>query len=323
MALSAVRLSSAAADGLIRRRSAVFAYFRAPISWRELARRTIADTFEDDCPGLAAQLAFYFFLAVFPALLFLVSLLAYVPLGATLSEAVTRLEAILPAEIVSLIREQIEQVAAGSHGGLLTIGIAGAIWSSSSAVTAIIAALNRAYDLEEWRPWWKRRILAVLLTVAFAVFVVLAFAFVVGGAELAEWLAGQIGAGETFAAVWAVAQWPLAFALVVIAVDLVYYFAPNAETESVWLTPGSLLATTLWLIASAGFKVYVQNFGSYSAVHGAIGTVIVLMLWLYLSGFALLVGAELNAEIDKALLPAPQSPGHRKAIGPAAQKSRT
>jgi membrane protein len=303
----------------------LFAYFRAPISWRELARRTIADTFEDDCPGLAAQLAFYFFLAVFPALLFLVSLLAYVPLGATLGEAVTRLEAILPAEIVSLIREQIDEIAAGSHGGLLTIGIAGAIWSSSSAVTAIISALNRAFDLEEWRPWWKRRVLAVLLTVAFAVFVVLAFAFVVGGAALAEWLAGQIGAGETFAAVWAVVQWPLAFALVVIAVDLVYYFAPNAETEWVWLTPGSLLATTLWLVASAGFKVYVQNFGSYSAVHGAIGTVIVLMLWLYLSGLALLVGAELNAEIDKALAPAPQPqrPGQRKAIGPAAQRSRT
>lgn len=304
MALSALRLSSAATDGVIGR-AHLFAHFRVPIGWRELARRTIADTLEDDCPGLAAQLAFYFFLAVFPALLFLVSLLAYVPLGATFSEAVTRLEAILPAEIVSLIRAQIEQVAAGSHGGLLTIGIAGAIWSSSSAVTAIISALNRAYDLEEFRPWWKRRLLAVLLTVAFAVFVVLAFAFVVGGASLAEWLAAQIGAGETFAAVWAVAQWPLAFALVVISIDLVYYFGPNTRMDWAWLTPGSLLATTLWLAASAGFKVYVQNVGSYAAMHGAIGTVIVLMLWLYLTGFALLVGAELNAEIDKASRPAP------------------
>ena len=284
----------------------------------------MADTLEDDCAGLAAQLSFYFFLSVFPALLFLVSLLAYLPLGATLAEAVSRLEAILPAEIVALIREQVEQAAAGSHGGLLTVGVAGAIWSSSSAVTAIITALNRAYDLEEWRPWWKRRILAVLLTIAFAVFVVLAFAFVVGGADLAEWLAGRIGASDTFAVVWSIAQWPLAFALVVIAVDLVYYFAPNAETEWVWVTPGALLATVLWLIASAGFKIYVQNFGAYSAVHGAIGTVIVLMLWLYLSGFALLVGAELNAEIDKARSPRPQpqGPGQRKAIGPAAEKSR-
>lgn len=300
----------------------MFAYFRSPLSWRELARRTIADTIEDDCPGLAAQLAFYFFLAVFPALLFLVSLLAYVPLGATLAGAVAQLEAILPEEIVAFIRGLIDQAIAGSHGGLLTVGIAGAVWSSSSAVTAIITALNRAYDIEEWRPWWKRRLIAIALTVALAVFVVLAFAFVVGGGDLARWVAVQLGAGSQFARIWSIVQWPLALALVVIAVDLVYYFAPNADNEWVWVTPGALLATLLWLITSAGFKFYVQNFGSYTAVHGAIGTVAVLMLWFYLSGLALLVGAELNAEIDKAIggqVDQPQGPGRRKKIGPAAQ----
>ena len=301
----------------------MFAYFRAPLSWRELARRTVRDTLEDDCPGLAAQLAFYFFLAVFPALLFLVSLLAYIPLGATLEAAVAQLEAILPAEIVTFIRQQINDAVEGSHGGLLTVGIAGAIWSSSSAVTAIITALNRAYDIEEWRPWWKRRLIAIVLTIALAVFVVLAFAFVVGGSDLAEWIAVQLGASETVAGVWSILQWPVAIALVVIAVDLLYYFAPNADAKWVWITPGALLATGLWLVASLGFKLYVQNFGSYTAVHGAIGTIVILMLWLYLSGFALLVGAELNAEIDKALSPAteqPQGPGRRKAIGPAAQR---
>lgn len=301
----------------------MFAYFRAPLSWRELARRTVADTLEDDCPGLAAQLAFYFFLAVFPALLFLVSLLAYVPVGTTVGAAVAELETILPAEIVAFIRQQIEEVVSGSHGGLLTVGIAGAIWSSSSAVTAIITALNRAYDLHEWRPWWQRRLLAIALTIALAIFVVLAFAFVVGGADLAEWTASRLGMGETFAPVWAIVQWPVAFALVVFAVDLLYYFAPNADTKWVWITPGALLATILWLIASAGFKIYVQNVGAYTAVHGAIGTVVVLMLWLYLSGFALLVGAELNAEIDKALGvddPVEQRPGQRKAIGAAAER---
>lgn len=303
----------------------MFVYFRSPVGWRELARRTIADTLEDDCPGLAAQLAFYFFLAVFPALLFLVSLLAYVPVGATIGTALARLEAILPAEIVTFMREQIEAAVSGSHGGLLTVGIAGAIWSSSSAVTAIITALNRAYDLDEWRSWWKRRLIAILLTIALAVFVVSAFALVVGGADLAEWLARRVGVDETFAAVWAVLQWPIAFALVVFAVDLLYHFAPNADTKWVWITPGALLATLLWLIASAGFKLYAQNFGAYGAIHGAIGTVVALMLWLYLSGLALLVGAELNAEIDKALDardPVPRQPGQRKPIGPAAERRR-
>jgi membrane protein len=136
-------------------------------------------------------------------------------------------------------------------------------------------------------------------------------------------MAGLLGAGEAFAATWRVAQWPVAFALVVFAVDLVYYVAPNRKTAWVWITPGSLLATTLWLAASAGFKIYVQNFGNYVAVYGAIGSVIVLMLWFYLSGFALLLGAELNAEIDKPVSP-PESGGasdSRKKIGPEGDKA--
>ena len=297
----------------------MFAYFRVPLSWRELARRTIADTLKDDCPGLAAQLAFYFFLSVFPALLFVVALLGYLPVDTRLAAAINELEAFLPPEILQFLRTQLDAALAGGQGGLLTIGVIGAIWSSSSAVTAIIAALNRAYDIDEWRPWWKRRIIAILITVALAVFVASAFAFVVGGADLASWVADRLGLGAVLTNVWTIAQWTLAIVLVVVAVDVVYYFAPNAETPFVWITPGALLATTLWLLTSFGFKVYVENFSSYTAVQGTIGTVIVLLLWFYLSGFALLVGAELNAEIDKALHPNQrQALGAPKKIGPAA-----
>lgn len=297
----------------------VFAYFRAPLSWRELARRTLTDTLEDDCAGLAAQLAFYFFLSVFPALLFVVSLLGYVPVETRLAAAIGELEVLFPPEILRFLRDQIDEALAGGHGGLLTVGIVGAIWSSSAAVTAIITALNRAYDIDEWRPWWKRRLIAIALTIALALFVVVAFVFVVGGADLAAWVADRLGFGEVLARGWTIVQWTIAILLVVIAVDLVYYIAPNAESPFVWVTPGALLATALWLVASVGFKMYVQNFSNYTAVHGTIGGVIVLLLWFYLSGFALLVGAELNAEIDKALHPAtPQPPGERKKIGPAA-----
>ncbi len=297
----------------------VFAYFRSPLTWRELARRTIADTLADDCPGLAAQLAFYFFLSVFPALLFVVSLLGYLPVETRLAQAIEQLEVFLPQEILQFVREQVDEALAGGQGGLLTIGIVSAVWSSSSAVTAIITALNRAYDIDEWRPWWKRRLIAIALTIALAVFVVAAFVFVVGGGDLAAWVADRFGFGERLARVWAIAQWLLAIALVVAAVDLVYYVAPNAETPFVWVTPGALLATVLWLLTSFGFKVYVQNVSNYTAVHGTIGGVIVLLLWFYLSGLALLVGAELNAEIDKALHPGnSQLPGARKKIGPAA-----
>jgi membrane protein len=301
----------------------VFTYFRAPLTWRALARRTIADTLEDGVPGLAAQLAFYFFLAVFPTLLFLVSLLSYLPVEPAIGAVLGRLETFLPREVLALVHDHIQQVLQGDSSGLMTFAIAGAIWSSSTAMTAIISALNRAYDIEESRRWWRTRLLAIALTIALALFVVIAFGLVVGGIDLGRWVAERVGAGDAFALVWAVAQWPLAFLLVVFAVDLVYYFAPNADTEWVWITPGSLLATGLWLLASIGFKVYVQNFSNYTAVYGAIGSVIVLMLWFYMSGFALLIGAELNAEIDKALdVQATRTDGsERKRIGPAADRA--
>lgn len=286
----------------------VFAYFRPPVPWAELARRTVVETFDDGCPGLAAQLAFYYLLALFPTLLFFVSLLAYVPMGVALRDALGQLEAILPAEMLGLIRRQIDELLAGEHGGLLTLGIAGAVWSSSSALTAVITALNRAFDVTEWRPFWKRRVMAVLLTIGLALFVLTAFVLVVGGADLGRWAARQAGIGDGFTSIWTLARWPVALALVVLAVDLVYHFAPNTKARWVWITPGALLATGLWLLTSVGFKIYVQNFANYTAVQGAIGAVIVLMLWFYLSGFALLIGAELDSEIHHALKAARSAP---------------
>jgi membrane protein len=282
-------------------------YFRAPLGWRDLVSRTIEDALDDGVAGLAAQLAFYFFLALFPALLLLVSLLALLPLDAQLAAVIQRLSVVVPAEVLSVVRSQIERVREGPPGGLLTLAIAGAIWSSSSAMTAIIGTLNHAYDIEERRPWWQTRLLAIGLTLAFAVFIVAAFTLVVGGVDLGKWVATLLGAGELFTRVWTVVQWPLALCLVVLAVDLVYFVAPNAETEWTWLTAGALLATVLWLLASLGFKMYVSRFADFGAVYGSIGGVIVLLLWFYLSALALLMGAELNAEIDKAM----RTHGHR------------
>jgi membrane protein len=300
----------------------MFAYFRAPIPWTELARRTVADTVADGCPGLAAQLAFYFLLALFPALLFVIAMLFLLPVQPALEPVLERLDALLPPDALLLVRQQLDQLMRGASGGLLTFGVAGALWSSSSAMTAIITALNRAYDIDESRPWWHQRALAIVLTVGMAVFALTAFVLVVGGTDLAAWVAAQWGLGAVFEETWRFVQWPLVLILIVFAVDLVYHFAPNAHTRWVWLTPGALLATGLWLCASIGFKAYVQNFSNYAAVYGAIGGVIVLMLWFYLSGFALLVGAELNAEIDRAreswIGPA-RAPDGRKRIGAAAE----
>jgi membrane protein len=178
--------------------------------------------------------------------------------------------------------------------------VLGALWSSSAALTAIIDTLNRAYDLDETRPWWKVRLLGIALTVGLAVFILTAFTLVVAGPELARWVTDRLGFAAEVATAWAVLQWPIVFLLVAFGVALIYYFAPDADQDWAFITPGSTLATVLWLVASLGFRFYVQNFGDYNATYGALGGAVLLLLWLYVSGLAVLIGAELNSEIEHA-----------------------
>ncbi len=286
--------------------------FRIPITWAELAKRTVNEVMADNCLNLAAQLAYYFFLALFPALLVLLAIISFFPVHDLMNTIVATLGRIAPGEVLDIVRDQITKIATGNKGGLLTIGVLGAIWSSSSAITAIVSAFNEAYDIQESRPWWKVRLLAVGLTIALSLFIVVATALVLVGPTLAEKAAAWFHLGGAFEWTWKIAQWPIVFVLVSLAVALVYYFAPDAVQQFVWITPGSLFATALWLLISLGFKFYVQNFTSYNATYGAIGGVIVLMLWFYVSSLALLVGAELNSEIEHAS-PYGKDPGEKVA----------
>ena len=274
--------------------------FRAPIGWTEILKRTVHEVNEDNCLGLAAQLAFYFFLALFPALLFLVALVGYLPVENLLSQLLAALGTVAPSEVLALLRTQLNEVAQGGHGGLLTLGIAGAIWSSSAALVAIIDALNHAYDITEFRSWWKRRLVAIALTLAMSLFIVTSLVLVLVGPDVAAWAAGWLGLGGAFTTIWSVIRWPVMIFLIVLGVDLVYHYAPNRRVAWVWITPGSLLATALWILSSFGFKLYVANFGNFNATYGAIGGVAVLMLWFYVSGLAILIGAEVNGVIESA-----------------------
>lgn len=302
----------------------MFAYFETTLGWRELLKRTYKDSMADDALGLAAQLAYYFFLALFPAILCVIAIASFLPLHNFTDEAVRVLGRFAPEEMVGLIQAQMLRLAEGNHGGVLTVGLLGAIWSSSAALVAIIGALNRAYDIEEGRPWWKVRLLAILLTVGLAVFIVISFALVIAGPEIADALASRLGLGAAFAWTWKILQWPVVFALVVTGIGLIYYFAPDADQDWVWITPGSLVAATLWLIGSLGFRAYVTNFADYEATYGAIAGVILLMLWFYLSGLVIIIGAEVSAEIEHAApwgkAPAEKKPGEKKKIGPAAAR---
>ena len=303
----------------------MLAAFDIPLSWGELLKRTAKETSEDDCLGLAAQLAYYFFLALFPAILFVLALASFFPLTNFIDDIVRVLRPIAPADVLGFLEEQLTRISNADSGGILTIGILGAIWSSSAAVVAIVGSLNRAYDIEEGRPWWKVRLTAIGLTVALAVLVLTSFTLIVAGPTLAERLASLFGFGALFEWTWKILQWPLAFFLVAIAVGLVYYFAPDAEQDWVWITPGAVVGTLLWVIVSLAFKVYVASFADYNATYGAVGGVIVLLLWFYISGLAILVGAELNAEIEHASPhgkdPGEKVPGQKKKIGAAAARA--
>jgi membrane protein len=302
----------------------VVAVFNVPLPWSELARRAWRDALEDDILGQAAQLSYYLFLALFPALLFVLALASFFPLAEATDEIVAQLAPFVSPQVLDLIQEQMRRLGDQDDGGLLTLGVAGALWSSSAAMVSIASALNRAYDITEGRAWWKVRLVAIGVTLGVAVFVVLAWSLVLLGPASARWLA-EAGVGPVAEWAWRVLQWPLAFALVSTAIGLVYYFAPDAEQDWRWITPGAVAATALWLVASLAFRLYIANFTDYTASYGAVGGVIVLLLWFYVSSLAVLAGAELNAEIEHASphgkAPGQKTPAGRRLLGPRAARA--
>jgi membrane protein len=298
--------------------------FAIPISWTELVKRTGREIVADNCLGLAAQLAYYFLLALVPAIVFFVALASLFP-PSMLEQMMTALTRFAPGDVATIVRQQLASIAGGQKTGLLTFGLLMALWSSSAAIVSIVDALNSAYDIEEARPWWKVRLTAIGLTLSLAAFVLIAVGLVMVGPRLAEVIASQVGLGPAFEWAWKILQWPVVFILITVAIATLNYFAPDAEQDWTWVTPGAVLATALWLIASLGFKFYLANFADYNATYGSLGGVIVLMLWFYVSGLSILAGAEMNAEIEHASPygkdPGEKVPGQKRKLGTAAARA--
>ena len=299
--------------------------FRIPLSWSQLFKQTFNEAVADDILNLAAQQAYYFFFALFPALLAVISIASFFPVQNLIDEITAMLGRVAPDDVLKIVSEQITKIADGNAGGILTIAFLFTLWSSSSAVVSMCSTLNAAYDITETRAWWKVRLIALALTVGLALFILVSMTLVMFGPTLAEKIGAAVSLGPAFEWTWKIVQWPVVFVLVATAVAMVYYFAPDAEQDWIWITPGSVLATGLWIVASLVFKFYIANFAQYNETYGTIGGVMVLLLWFYVSGIALLIGAELNAEIEHA---SPYGkdvgervPGERKKIGRAAQRA--
>jgi len=302
----------------------MLARFKLPLSLWEILKRTAKEVIADDVPSLAAQQAYYFFFALFPALLALISIASFFPVANLVDEIVNMLSRVAPRDVIAIVADQVEQISQSRTGGILTIAFLFTLWSSSNALLSMVTTLNAAYDITESRPWWKTRLIAIGLTIGMAVFILVSMTLIIAGPSLAERLASDLGLGDAFEWTWKIVQWPLVFLLVSTAIALVYYFAPDARQEWVWITPGSLVATVLWLAVSLGLKFYISTAGDYNETYGAIGGVMVLMLWFYLSGLVILLGAELNSEIEHASPygkdPGERAPGEKKLIGAAAEK---
>ncbi len=272
---------------------------RAGRSFTAIARQVWRELGEDEIVDRAAALSYYFAFALFPTLLFLAALLGVLPTAALLDQLIAYMARVLPVDAFSMLTKTLEEILRGARGSLVSLGALVALWAASNGMGSIITALNAAYDVTDTRPWWKIRLVAVGLTVVFSGFTLTALTLLVLGPPIAEGLAQMIGLGAAFTVVWNIVRWPVALALVLVGVGLVYYLAPTVKQRWSAVAPGAVFAVAGWLVASAGLRFYVAHFANYNATYGSIGGVILLLLWLYLTGLTLLVGAEINAEITR------------------------
>lgn len=275
--------------------------------WRVWARAE-----EDEILGRSAQLSYYFLLALFPLLLFLITLFGYFDgAGSHLRhKLLSYLGDVMPSSASQLVIDTIDQVTAARGGGKLSFGLLAAIWAASSGMNALGQSLNAAYDVRETRPWWKVRLISIALTFALSTLITSALVIVLYGGQLGRSVAALIHEGRAFAEVWKILQWPIALAFVFITFALIYHFAPDlaakrrqrrlsaSDYRRRWLSPGVVVAVALWLLVSLGFRLYLHFFNSYSATYGSLGAVISLMLWFYLTGAAILLGGEINCELE-------------------------
>ena len=247
----------------------------------------------------AAELAYYVAFALLPTLLFLTALLGLVPVPDLLPQMMRYTDRVLPGDAASLIKKTLAEVVRGASGGLVSLGALAALVGASSGMLSIMKALNVAYGITDDRTWWRKRLIAIELTLTFTLFALTALLLLVFGARLGEEIGGLVGLGPSFTLAWKLAQLPVVILLLLTGLTLVYYLAPATDRAWSWITPGSAFAVVSWILMSLGLRFYVEYFGYYNATYGSIGGLILLMLWLYWSGVALLVGAEIDSTIEQ------------------------
>ncbi|HUQ83351.1 MAG TPA: YihY/virulence factor BrkB family protein [Gemmatimonadaceae bacterium] len=268
---------------------------------RSVVTRTLREVLDDNVLGLSAQTAYYFFFSLFPMLLFVAPLLSLVGnKQETFQLLAGQLKQVVPSEGWLVIGGVISDVVYAKNApGLMSIGAVLAIWAGSNVFSALIDALNAAYDVTDTRPWWKKKLIAMASVLVIGMVVLTSTVLIIGGDRLGVWLADQLGLGATARTVFGYLPIPIAFALLVTIAALSYYFLPNLRQSKRQVLVGALFTTIVWAMVTLAFRVYVTNFANYNATYGAIGGVIVLLTWMYFSMLVFLIGGEINSELHR------------------------
>lgn len=269
----------------------------------------------DDIFNGAATLAYYWMLAIFPAMIFLLSLLPYLPIENLHQAIMEFMTEILPQESGKMFSGVIAEVTMNQNSGLLSFGVLATIWAASNGMYAIMRQLNRTYDVHEARSFVKGRSIALLMTFVFGLVIIGAFSLIVFGGYLQAALIDLVGYESTWLVFFRIFRWAVIVSLLLLAFSVIYYFGPNVKQKFRFITPGSALGVLLLIAASLGFQFYVNNFGNYAATYGSIGAVIILMLWLYIAGVVILLGSEINSLLE-SYKRTPTKPEPRRRLDP-------
>jgi membrane protein len=268
--------------------------------WWAIIKRTVKAFRNDNLTDWAAALTYYAVLAIFPALIALISILGLVGESAT-QPLLDNLAELAPGPAGDILSGAIEELTASPTAGIaLIVGLLGALWSASGYVGGFLRASNTIYEVEEGRPFWRLRPLQIGVTTLMILLLALCAVAVVVTGPLAEQLGDVVGVGDTAVTVWDIAKWPVIALAVITMISVLYYATPNVKQPGFrWITPGGALALSVWVLASAGFAFYIANFGSYNATYGSLAGVIIFLVWLWITNLAILLGAELDAELER------------------------
>ncbi|AMM91618.1 YihY/virulence factor BrkB family protein [Peribacillus simplex] len=263
----------------------------------KFSKELIKEIKEDRVTGLAAEQAYYYLLALFPLLILLLSILPY--LNIDIQTALDTIKTFMPTETMEVIEKNIINILSERNGGLLTFGFLGTIWSASNGMNAFIHSMNIAYDVEETRNFLKARFISIMLTLGLVVAFIVMLGLPVFGKVIIDILQQVIPIPEEMQILFSLLRWIIAVAVISLVLTFLYRFAPNKSFPIKHVIPGAVTATVLWLGISLGFSFYVSNFANYSSTYGSLGGVIILMLWLYLSGLIFVIGGEINAILHR------------------------